>query len=137
VKITKEYLVKVIKEELEGELPEDPGLPQERTGPDGPSDVGEDYNGKGGNRRTEWRLNGKLHREDGPAVEWADGAKEWYLDGKLHREGGPALEGFSGHEEYWFKGSLHRKDGPAVVHADGHEEYWVDGKKVKPFKRRN
>lgn len=25
---------------------------------------------------------GKLHREDGPAVEWADGALEWYLHGK-------------------------------------------------------
>ena len=133
MKITKQYLVKVIKEELEatleGELPEDPGLPQERTGPDGPSDVGKGYN----NRRTEWRLNGKLHRKDGPAVEWANGNKWWYLNGKRHREDGPALEGFYGHEEYWFKGSQHRKDGPAVVHADGHEEYWIDGKKVKPF----
>ena len=32
----------------------------------------------------EWWLNGKLHREDGPAIEWADGSKEWYLNGKLH-----------------------------------------------------
>ena len=30
----------------------------------------------------EWYLNGKLHREDGPAVEYADGSKYWYLDGK-------------------------------------------------------
>ena len=22
-----------------------------------------------------------LHREDGPAVEWADGGKDWYLNG--------------------------------------------------------
>ena len=29
-----------------------------------------------------WYLNGKRHREDGPAVEWADGSKEWYLNGK-------------------------------------------------------
>ena len=29
-----------------------------------------------------WFLNGKLHREDGPAVEYADGTKEWYLNGK-------------------------------------------------------
>jgi hypothetical protein len=36
--------------------------------------------------------NGKLHREDGPAVEYADGSKKWYLNGKLHREGGPAVE---------------------------------------------
>ena len=64
---------------------------------------------------------------------YPSGNKHWFLNGKRHREDGPAIEGFYGHEEYWFKGSLHRKDGPAVVHADGHEEYWIDGKKVKPF----
>ena len=30
----------------------------------------------------EWRLNGKLHREDGPAVERANGSKEWWLNGE-------------------------------------------------------
>ena len=29
-----------------------------------------------------WWLNGKLHREDGPAMEWADGDKFWWLNGK-------------------------------------------------------
>tara|TARA_Y100001956_G_scaffold56034_1_gene55020 strand:- start:172 stop:408 length:237 start_codon:yes stop_codon:yes gene_type:complete len=29
-----------------------------------------------------WWLNGKLHREDGPAIEWADGDKWWYLNGE-------------------------------------------------------
>jgi hypothetical protein len=33
-----------------------------------------------------------LHREDGPAVEWADGRREWWLHGERHREDGPALE---------------------------------------------
>ena len=33
-----------------------------------------------------WYLNGKLHREDGPALEYADGSNSWYLNGKLHRE---------------------------------------------------
>jgi len=28
-----------------------------------------------------WFLNGKRHREDGPAVEWANGDKSWYLNG--------------------------------------------------------
>ena len=28
----------------------------------------------------EWYLNGKVHREDGPAIEWADGSKDWYLN---------------------------------------------------------
>ena len=27
----------------------------------------------------------KRHREDGPAVEYADGDKAWYKNGKLHR----------------------------------------------------
>ena len=29
-----------------------------------------------------WWLNGKKHREDGPAIEYADGLKEWYLNGE-------------------------------------------------------
>jgi len=29
-----------------------------------------------------WSLNGKLHREDGPAGEYANGTKEWFLNGK-------------------------------------------------------
>jgi hypothetical protein len=33
-----------------------------------------------------WYLNGKLHREDGPAVESTDGSKAWYLHGERHRE---------------------------------------------------
>jgi hypothetical protein len=31
-----------------------------------------------------WRLNGKLHRVDGPAFEYADGHKSWYLDGESY-----------------------------------------------------
>ena len=27
-----------------------------------------------------WTLNGTLHREDGPAVEYPDGRKAWYLN---------------------------------------------------------
>ena len=29
-----------------------------------------------------WCIDGKLHREDGPAVEFVDGTKEWWLNGK-------------------------------------------------------
>jgi hypothetical protein len=39
-----------------------------------------------------WYLNNMLHREDGPAVEWADGTKWWCLNDRLHREDGPAIE---------------------------------------------
>ena len=33
-----------------------------------------------------WYLNGVIHREDGPAVEFADGTKEWWLNGVQHTE---------------------------------------------------
>ena len=29
-----------------------------------------------------WYLNGKLHREEGPAIEYANGDKFWYLNGE-------------------------------------------------------
>ena len=34
------------------------------------------------NGTKEWLLDGKLHRIDGPAIEYANGYKEWYLDDK-------------------------------------------------------
>jgi hypothetical protein len=48
-----------------------------------------------------WFLNGKHHREDGPAIEWNDGDKHWYLYDKLHRTDGPAIESFDG-KKHWF-----------------------------------
>ena len=33
-----------------------------------------------------WWLNGKRHREDGPAVDDPNGTKEWYLNGKKYTE---------------------------------------------------
>lgn len=34
-----------------------------------------------------WWIDGELHREDGPAVEYVDGSKEWFLNGKKMTEG--------------------------------------------------
>ena len=34
---------------------------------------------------TEWRVNGKLHREDGPAITYANGEKFWYVNGDLQK----------------------------------------------------
>ena len=48
-----------------------------------------------------WFLNGKLHREDGPAIEYATGDRNWFLNGKLHREDGPAIEYANG-DKYWY-----------------------------------
>jgi len=53
------------------------------------------------NGTREWYLNGNLHREDGPAVEYADGDRWWYLNGNLHREDGPAVEYADG-DRYWY-----------------------------------
>ena len=49
-----------------------------------------------------WFLNGKHHREDGPAIECADGEKQWYLNGKCHREDGPAIEWANG-SKFWYR----------------------------------
>jgi hypothetical protein len=76
-----------------------------------------------------WYLAGKRHREDGPAIERARGTKEWYLDGKLHREDGPAVERADGDKEWYLDGKLHREDGPAVEWADGDKEWWLNGKR--------
>lgn len=47
------------------------------------------YKDPDGNRH--WRLHGKLHRENGPALIKPDGSEEWWLDAKLHRKDGPAI----------------------------------------------
>jgi hypothetical protein len=70
-----------------------------------------------------WFLNDKLHREDGPAIEYACGSKSWYLNGKLHREDGPAVEWADGDKFWWRNDKLHREDGPAIEHANG-AKYW-------------
>ena len=76
----------------------------------------------------EWYLNGKRHREDGPAIERADGSKSWWLDGKCHREDGPAVEYANGDKGWWRDGSLHREDGPAIEWATGGKEWYLNGK---------
>ena len=48
--------------------------------------------------------NNELHREDGPAFEYADGTKAWYLNGERHREDGPAVEDANGHKEWYLNG---------------------------------
>jgi len=53
------------------------------------------------NGTKEWRLNGKRHREDGPAIEDPNGDKYWYLNGKRHREDGPAFEWANG-KRWWY-----------------------------------
>ena len=70
----------------------------------------------------QWFLNGKLHREDGPAIERPDGYKAWFLNDVRYTE-----------EEYYSKlnpakvkvddigtkawepnGKMHKDEGPAI-----------------------
>ena len=77
--------------------------------------------------RKEYYFNGKLHRENMPAVIQSNGSKEYWIDGKMHRENGPAIEWSSGRKEYWINDHLHRENGPAVIQAHGGFEYWMNG----------
>jgi hypothetical protein len=77
-----------------------------------------------------WYLNGKRHREDGPAIEYSDGYKAWYLDNKLHREDGPAIEWSDGGKEWLLNGKFHREDGPAVEYSNGDKYWYLDGKRL-------
>ena len=76
-----------------------------------------------------WRnRNGKLHRDDGPAVVHPDGTVKWYCNGKLHRDGGPAIVYPDGTVKWCRNGKLHRDGSPAVVYPDGTEMWYRDGR---------
>ena len=76
---------------------------------------------------TKWELNDRLHREDGPAVEWTPGGKEWWLNGARHRVDGPAVVSTGGSKWWYLHGLLHREDGPAVEWHNGDKEWWLKG----------
>ena len=86
-----------------------------------------------------WRLNGKLHREDGPAIEHSNGSKSWHLNDELHREDGPAIEYSDGYEEWYLNGKkyteeeFNKKMSSAVEMTIAEIEELV-GKKVKVVK---
>lgn len=71
-------------------------------------------------------VDGRIHRDNEPAVEWSDGFKEWRFHGELHRKDGPAIE-CNIFKEWYLVGQLHRKDGPATEYADGRKCWWFDG----------
>jgi hypothetical protein len=77
-----------------------------------------------------WRLNGKCHREDGPAIEWHDGSKEWWVNGIRHRVDGPAIIYAVGYKKWFLYGKLHRVDGPAVDWSSvGYREWYLNDKR--------
>ena len=76
-----------------------------------------------------WYVNGKRHRLDGPAVVWGNN-KVWYVNGKQHRLDGPAVEFSDGGKVWYVHGKRHRLDGPAIEYANGDKEWWVNGKRI-------
>jgi hypothetical protein len=79
-----------------------------------------------------WRnKEGRLHRLDGPAIEWDNGDKEWFIDGCYCRlDNGPTVEYHTGTREWWLGEKLHRLDGPAVVYSNNDEEWFVDDERL-------
>jgi len=73
-----------------------------------------------------YQLNGKCHREDGPAVISASGSQSWWLNGRRHRTDGPAVIWSDGTQIWHLNGKCHREDGPAFIGADGSQEWWLN-----------
>ena len=88
------------------------------------------------NGNKSWFLNGKYHREDGPAREYASSSKYWYLNDKLHREDGPAIEYANG-DKYWYLNDKevteeeHKRQTSKVVEMTMEEINKALGKQVK------
>ena len=76
----------------------------------------------------------ELHKEDGPAVIYANGIVEYRIEGKRHREEGPAVVHLDAKEEYWIDGKKHRENAPAVIRADCVLEYWINGERVDVYR---
>jgi antitoxin component YwqK of YwqJK toxin-antitoxin module len=77
----------------------------------------------------------KYHYENGNI-----NPEEYYIDGKRHREDGPAIIYYYGngnifYEAYYLNGKYHREDGPAYVSYDRngniwYKEYWLNDKEL-------
>jgi hypothetical protein len=99
--------------------------------PKGPMylDIDPDRVGPRGSLHWHHRESGSLHRDRAPAILGADGSKHWYQQGKLHRNDGPALE--QRNAEHWYQhGKLHREDGPAIEHANGTRKWYLNGQRL-------
>ena len=82
---------------------------------------------------TRWFKDAKrtiLHRENGPAVEVANGHKEWHQNGQLHRTDGPAIEWASGIKSWYQNDQRHRIDGPAIECTNGRKLWFIDGNRL-------
>ena len=70
-------------------------------------------------------VNGKLHREDGPAAEGINGYKGWFINGKRHRLDGTAIE-WDEIKQYWIEGKYYTKEefeSAAYLYKNGLQDY--------------
>ena len=49
---------------------------------------------------------GQLHRESGPAIEYASGTTVWYQNGVCHHTDGPAIEWDNGDKAWFINGKI-------------------------------
>lgn len=82
----------------------------------------------------EYRLDGLLHRTDGPAVIHGIGY-DWYFKGKLHRgpSVGPArvtVYRWGKRKEWYEHGERHRIGGPAIIGSAGFVRYYEYGERI-------
>jgi hypothetical protein len=78
-----------------------------------------------------YEVNGVILKN--PMVTTINSEKTTYeVGGKLHRTDGPAIEYANGRKEYYFEGKLHLTDGPAVICVNGDKRYFIDGIQIKP-----
>jgi hypothetical protein len=61
-----------------------------------------------GNRR--WFKDGQLHRVDGPAIEYINGARAWFQHDHLHRLNGPAVELANGQKNWYLNDVEYTED---------------------------
>ena len=77
-----------------------------------------------------WTVDGKYHREDGPALIHKDGTQVWCANGLLHRIDGPAMIWSTGTRVWCINDQMHRMDGPAITRTDGTREWWIKGENI-------
>lgn len=75
-----------------------------------------------------------FHNPNGPALIFPDGSYEWRIDGELHRLDGPAVHRID-QDQWWVNGSRHRLDGPAIEDRikPQHSTWWICGNNIKTY----
>ena len=84
-----------------------------------------------------WYKDDKIHREDGPAIEYNNGCKEWWFNGNQTLEANiyefTSASGRYVLEDktimYFKEGLAHNENGPAIEGED-FKEWWINGKKL-------